>query len=641
MKRAHRRKVAPRAAAVPEYAAQLATLVDEPPDDGAWLHEQKLDGYRIGARVEAGQVQLLSRSGQDWTAEFPSVVAAVSRLGAHGLLLDGEVAVVEANGVTSFQALQRRGLRTPVTYFVFDLLHLDGEDLGDLPLEERKRRLRELVGGRAARNAVIRYSDHAVGGGMAFFREACRLGLEGIVSKRRDGPHRAGRNADWRKAKCGLRQELVVGGFTEPEGARQGLGALLVGYHDGGQLRWAGKVGTGAGWTGAYLRELRRRLNRLVVPASPFQPEVADPWLRKHAVWVRPSLVVEVRFAEWTADSRIRHPSMLGVREDKKAEEVRRELPATTAPRAVPPAARREPPAVARARVVVAGVPISHADRVLFPQLGLTKGDVARYYARVAERMLPHVRDRPLTLLRCAGPIDPTAEKGGCVMIRHGKAWGPQALRRVVIEELHKTGEYLVVVDQAGLVSLAQMGVVEIHTWNGRASAPYQHDRVVLDLDPGAEVGWERVVAAAHELREELRSRGLRSWVKTTGGKGLHVVAPIQPAPWERCVKLARQVAATLVARRPDDYTLAWPKAGRERHILLDTLRNNRANTSVAAWSVRARPGATISMPLSWDALTPRLAPEAFSMPAALERLEEDPWAEYWQVTQRLPGGGR
>jgi bifunctional non-homologous end joining protein LigD len=630
---------------VPQYEAQLATLVDEPPESDEWLHEQKLDGYRIGARVDGGQVQLLSRRGQEWTAEFPSVVAAVARLGAHRLLLDGEVAVVGANGVTSFQSLQRRGVRTPVTYFVFDLLHLDGEELAHLPLEERKRRLRALLdaGGKGSgRGGVLRYSDHVVGRGFEFFREACRLGLEGVVSKRRDGPHRAGRNLDWRKAKCGLRQEFVVGGFTEPEGARQGVGALLVGYHDDGHLRWAGKVGTGAGWSGAYLRELRRRLDHLRVAASPFDPAVSDAGLRKHAVWVEPQLVVEVRFAEWTADARIRHASVLGLREDKSPEEVRRELPAAAPPRPAPPAARREPPAVTRARgPVVAGVTISHADRVIFPELGLTKADVARYYERVADRMLPHVRERPLTLLRCAGAIDPTADKGGCTMIRHGKAWGPLPLRRITIQELHKTGEYLVAVDLAGLVSLAQMGVVEIHTWNGRAASPYDHDRVVLDLDPGVGVGWGRVVAAAHDLRDALRARGLRSWVKTTGGKGLHVVAPVGPTPWERCVAFARDVAASLVASRPDAYTLAWPKAGRERKILIDTLRNNRANTSVAAYSVRARGGATISMPVAWEALTPRLDPQAFTMSTILQPGGEDPWSEYWHVTQRLPGGGR
>jgi bifunctional non-homologous end joining protein LigD len=284
----------------------------------------------------------------------------------------------------------------------------------------------------------------------------------------------------------------------------------------------------------------------------------------------------------------------------------------------------------------VAGIEISHADRELFPEVGLTKADVARYYDRVADRMLPHVRDRPLTLLRCASAVDPKLEKGGCTMIRHGKAWGPLPLRRVMIEELHKTGEYLGAVDRAGLVSLAQMGVVEIHTWNGRVAAPYQHDRIVLDLDPGADVAWSRVAKAAHALREALEARGLRSWVKTTGGKGLHVVVPLAPTPWERCVAFARAVASSLVDRQPDAYTLAWSKAGREDKILIDTLRNNRANTSVAAYSVRARPHATISMPVGWDALGPRLDPESFSMATLLDE-PDDPWADYWDVEQRLP----
>jgi bifunctional non-homologous end joining protein LigD len=305
--------------------------MEEPPDGEDWLHEQKFDGYRIGAALDEGRVRLWSRRGQEWTADLPSVATAVAALPARSALFDGEVAVLLPSGVTSFQALQQRTAQTPLVYFVFDLLHLDGEDLVALPLEERKRRLRALLGGH---EDGVRYSEHVVGGGAAFHHEACRLGLEGIVSKRRDARHRAGRNLDWRKIKCGLRQELVVGGFTKPEGARAGVGALLVGYYEGARLRFAGKVGTGAGWTAPYLADLRRKLDRLRTDESPFDldPGVDDPSLRRRALWVRPALVAEVRFAEWTNDGRVRHASIQGLRADKRPKDVRRERPAVAAP---------------------------------------------------------------------------------------------------------------------------------------------------------------------------------------------------------------------------------------------------------------------------------------------------------------------
>lgn len=288
----------------------------------------------------------------------------------------------------------------------------------------------------------------------------------------------------------------------------------------------------------------------------------------------------------------------------------------------------------------MAGIAISHPGRVIYPELDKTKLDVARYYDAVAERMLPHVEGRPLTLLRCAAPIDPAADKGGGVMLRHAKAWGPSVIRRVRIRELHKTGEYLVADSRAALVGLAQMGVLEVHTWNSRADQPYAHDRIVVDLDPGPDVPWKEVVAAAKLARQALLHAGLASWVKTTGGKGLHVVAPILPAKVDACLGFAREVAAALVGHDPDRFTTANPKAGRERRILVDVLRNNRTNTSVAAYSLRARPGAPVSWPLDWGELGPRLRPDAFTIDSAPARArrEQDPWRDYWTTRQELPG---
>ena len=289
--------------------------------------------------------------------------------------------------------------------------------------------------------------------------------------------------------------------------------------------------------------------------------------------------------------------------------------------------------------VAIDGLSISHPDRVIFPDLELTKLDIARYYDELADRMLPHVADRPLTLLRCAGAIDPAVDKGGCVMLRHGKAWGPAVIRRVLIEELHKTGEYLVADTREALVGLAQMGIVEIHTWNSHAGDPYQHDRVVVDLDPGPDVSWKDVIAAAGSVRHTLAERGLQSWLKTTGGKGLHVVVPIEPTSVDACLEFARGIAAELVDQAPSLFTTANAKASRERQILIDVLRNNRTNTSVSAYSLRARPGAPVSFPIAWDELGPRLDPRAFTFASvrARARHQPDAWAEYWRTRQRLP----
>jgi bifunctional non-homologous end joining protein LigD len=308
---------------LPDFDAQLATLVQAPPDGEGWLHEQKFDGYRIGLRKDGRSVQLWSRRGQDWTAQFATVAAAGAKLAARRALLDGEMAALLPSGVTSFQALQNRRPDAPLVYFVFDLLHLDGHDLRDQPIEARKERLRSLLG--EAASGPVRYSEHVAGGGADFFRQACALGLEGMVSKRVGSRYRAGRNLDWQKTKCVRRQELVIGGFTDPEGSREGIGAILIGYYEGDALRWAGNVGTGAGWNATYLRDLRRRLAKIETKVSPFQPPVDDSWLRRNAHWVRPRLVAEIAFSEWTEDGRIRHGSMQGLRADKDPRDVGRE----------------------------------------------------------------------------------------------------------------------------------------------------------------------------------------------------------------------------------------------------------------------------------------------------------------------------
>jgi bifunctional non-homologous end joining protein LigD len=629
---------------------QLATLVAAAPDGPEWLHEIKFDGYRIVARLEHGAARLLSRNGKDWTERFPEVAAAVARLPARDALLDGEVAAVLPGGITSFQALQNvlsGGRRATVAYYLFDLLHLDGLDLTRAPLEARKEALRDLV--RAASDP-LRFSDHVVGSGPEVLRQACGMSVEGIVSKRRDAPYEARRSGTWLKVKCLRGQEVVIGGFTEPTGTRTALGALLIGVHDEqGALRYAGKVGTG--FTTATLRALHRRLRALEVPRSPFADRIPGA-ARAH--WVRPELVAEVAFTEWTDDGKLRHPSFKGLREDKAAADVVRERPAgapdgpAPARQPAPPRPDSAPPVADRAAgrprdgvAFVAGVRLTHPDRVLYPVQGTTKRDLARFYESIADRVLPGLRGRPLTLVRC-----PEGTARPCFYMKHSGVWAPPALRRIRIQEKTKLGEYLVVEDLAGLVSLVQMGVLEIHTWNSTTEHLEQPDRVVFDLDPGPAVGWPRVVEAARQVRAALDRLGLEGFVRTTGGKGLHVVAPLVPeADWSACFELSRAVAEAMVREDPAAYTTEMPKAPREDKILVDYLRNRRGNTSIASYSTRARPGAPVAVPLAWEELDdPGLTSDRFtisSLPARLASLPRDPWARYERAARRLPGAER
>ena len=614
----------------PDYVPQLATLVATPPSGDEWLHEIKYDGYRIGARVRKGRVSLYTRNGNDWTAAFPELADAIRKLDLDDALIDGEAAMVLPDGRTSFQALQNMGAaarRAAIVYFVFDLLRLDGQSLEALPLEQRKARLKKLVGAR--KTGRIRYSEHITGNGDTFFAEACRTGLEGIVSKQRHEPYRAGRHGGWVKTKCVQRQEFVIGGFTDPEGMRAGIGALLIGYYDGGRLVFSGKVGTGFSHKAAL--DLRAKLDRLENKTSPFTP--APPGaLGRNAHWVRPDLVCEVEFTEWTTDGKIRHPSFQGLRADKQPKEIVREK-AVARPRAARAAETRA--TGGQDQNVVAGVPISHQDRILYPDLTLTKIDIARYYESIATWVVPHVAGRPLTLVRC-----PEGLRADCFFMKHSKVWAPSALRRVRIKEKTKLGEYLIADDLPALVGLVQMGVLEIHTWNSVFEDIERPNRLVFDLDPGDEIEWPAVVRAARMVRDALAALQLDSWVKTTGGRGLHVVVPLTPhADWSQCLEFSKALSERFEQAQPSLYTTAFAKAGRARKILIDYLRNNRTNTSIAAYSTRARTGAPVSVPLTWEELKTSLDPQAFTvrtLARRVEKLKSDSWAGYWKCRQKL-----
>jgi bifunctional non-homologous end joining protein LigD len=612
--------------------AQLATPVTDPPAGDEWLHEMKFDGYRILSRIEKGRVRLVSRNGKDWTERFTAIADALGGL-AERAVLDGEVAVLLPGGNTSFQALQNfmSGAKGgQLVYYVFDLLHLGGYDLSKVALERRKEALQQLVGGERA--GEIRYSDHVVGQGREVFDNACRMGMEGIVSKRRDMPYTPGRTQGWLKVKCHQEQEVVIGGFTEPEGSRTGLGALLIGVHDGqDRLVYAGKVGTG--FTEKVLQDLRRKLEAREQKTSPF---TAGSGLPRSAHWVKPELVGSVAFTEWTSDGHLRHPTFRGLREDKPASQVVRETPEPTA-QAVGQSKRTTSARKAgktKEEVVVAGIQITNPDRVVYPGQGLTKRDIAVYYESIEDRILPHLVGRPTTLVRC-----PEGMAKPCFYQKHVGYWAPDSVRRVKIQEKKKVGDYLVVDDLPGLIGLAQMGILEVHTWNSTVDHLEQPDRVVFDLDPDPAVGWAAVVKTAERVRELLDGLGLAAYVKTTGGKGLHVVTPLRPENgWDECAEFSRVLAEALARQHPGEYLTEASKAARKGKIFIDWLRNVRGATSIAAYSTRAKAGAPVSVPLTWEEL-PRTRPDQYTvqtLPRRLASLSKDPWAGYEKSAKPL-----
>jgi bifunctional non-homologous end joining protein LigD len=607
-----------KAASLPKFVEpELATLVQRPPDGDGWLHEIKIDGYRVFCRRDGDKVTLLTRTGQDWTHKFAAVAEAVRGLPARQFAIDGEIAVLNDHGQSSFGDLQDAlsdGRDEKLSLVAFDLLYLDGKDLRAAPLLERKKLLRKLLPA-GAETAVLRYSDHAEGSGEALFAEANKRHLEGIVSKRVAAPYRSGRVGDWLKAKCVARQEFVIGGFTEGQNARKGaIGALLIGYYQDGELRYAGHVGTG--FTAKLARELRERLKRIESKKSPFASVPAEA--KRGAIWVRPDLVGEVEYSNWTSDGVLRHPSFQGLREDKGPKSITRE-------QAVPAAAAKKS-SNAKSAHSVAGVTISHPDRIVFPDSGATKLDLARYYESVGDFILPEIKNRPLSLLRC-----PQGLAGDCFFQKHFTT-GVKELRRIAIKESTATREYVLVRDVKDLVSLAQEGVVEIHPWGAHANDVDKPDRIIFDLDPAPDVAFAKVIEAARLVRKMLEGVKTNPFVKTTGGKGLHVVVPLRPtADWTSVKEFAHAVALTLVESRPDDFVANMKKSERTGKIFVDYLRNDRGSTGVAAYSVRARAGAPVAMPVAWQDLSPKFRPDRFTLqtvPKLLAARRVDPWAD-------------
>ncbi|MGH6665391.1 MAG: DNA ligase D [Pseudolabrys sp.] len=623
-------KVSSRGAALPAFVEPcLATLADRAPRGDNWIHEIKFDGYRIQARLDNGKVKLLTRRGLDWTRKFPGIAEAVAGLPAETALIDGELVVEGEDGVSSFSLLQqdlKDGRHDRMVFYVFDLMHLDGEDLKSQPLDARKEALARLLA-KAPKRGPLRLSESLNEPGATLLKHACKLGLEGIVSKRSDAAYHSGRGRDWIKSKCSDRQELVIAGFVPSTADAHAVGALVLGYYDRGKLVYAGRTGTG--FTHATARELYRKLKTLRQAKPAFGAVPAEERGVRAPVWVEPKLVAEVDFHGWTHGERVRQASFQGLREDKPASQVVREVKAIAAKASTP--VKRSRPA-RNSKAEVSGVALSHPDRVYWEDAGVSKHDLAEFYAGIWKWMAPHVVGRPIALLRC-----PEGAAGQCFFQKHAAAG-------IATEHLHlvpEKGDKIISIDDlSGLISLVQAGVLEIHTRGTTIDDRERADRLVFDLDPGPGTSWKDVVAAAREVRKRLDSLRLKSFLKTSGGKGLHVVLPVRPMPWDTAKDFCHAVAASMAADEPERYVASATKSQRNKRIFVDYLRNSREATAVAPYSTRARPGAPVSTPIEWSELGALKSANQYTvrnLPARLKRLRKDPWANIARVTQAPP----
>jgi len=608
------------AAALPtKLEPQLATLATSLPTSGDWMTEAKFDGYRLLARVDKGHVRLITRGGHDWTKQFKGLAAEVEALALSSAWLDGEVVVLK-DGIPSFAALQDamdgKAIQD-IVYFLFDLMYLDGKDLRNVPLWARRARLARLLENAGER---IRFSQDFDAPAAQVFEAASGLGLEGLMLKRRDAPYESGRTQTWLKAKSRLRQELVICGFTARGGRDGEVGSLLLGYYLGGTLHDAGSVGTG--WDARTARDLWTRLVPLEIDAAPFDMTAAKPrrWARRAAGserWVRPELVAEVEFAAWTADGVVRQASFKGLRLDKPARSVVREGGKTQAPGQT------------------SQLKITHPERVVDPSAGITKADLVRYYASVAEWMLPHLKDRPVAMVRA-----PEGLAGALFFQKHAERTAMPALTVHDRNLWPKHPPVLTVDTTDALLSAAQMNVVEFHTWNSTVRRLDKPDRVIFDLDPGEGVKWGHVQDAALLVHTLLLELGLKAWLKTSGGKGLHVVVPLAPRLDYESVKAFSQAFVRHLAKTiPERFSATSGASNRVGKVFVDYLRNGMGQTTAAAFSARARPGMGVSMPVSWEQLSELKSGAQWSVQTAREYLSfqsHDPWADYGSTGQSL-----
>ncbi len=616
-----------------KLAPQLASLASAAPASGDWSWEIKLDGYRLMARIDGRQVGLFTRGGHDWADRMPALVEALRSLKLTSSWLDGEIVVMGKNGTPEFNALQNafeRSRTGSIEYFLFDLPYFEGWDLRAVPLLQRRQLLQQLLADHP--NQRLRFSAGFEADAAVLLESARRMGLEGVIAKRKDAPYESRRTETWLKLKNKLRQEFVIAGYTDRSSGEAQIGSLLLGVHDdGGRLVYVGNVGTG--WSAATAARLKTRLKKIEAAASPFgtKPLHAQRWGAHDAKsrhFVEPTQVAEVEFSDWTPDSQIRHAVYLGLRIDKEARSVKREA-------AVLP---QGPTQAHTGSSAVGGIKISHAGRIIDPGSGITKLELVRYYEAVAEWLLPQLKGRPCSLVR-----GPDGVGGELFFQKH-----IESLRITGIKELDAAlwpghAPLLEVPSKKALVAAAQMNVIEFHTWNALARNIERPDRVIFDIDPGEGERWSRVQDAATLLRGLLQELGLRSWLKTSGGKGLHVVVPLTPRhDWDTVKGFAQAVVQQLAQVLPERFTAKMGPAQRVGKIFVDYLRNSRGATTAAAYSARSRPGLGVSMPIDWDELAALKRSDQWTVRTAREHLSlqsADPWRDCAACKQTLDAG--
>ncbi len=606
-----------------KISPQLATLVATPPEGDEWLHEVKLDGYRLLCFIKNKKINLMTRGHQNWTHKFPHLVDVLRTLKLDSAILDGEIVALNKKQHSDFQRLQNcihQGDDAQLVLNLFDIIYYDEKELFDVPLLERKNLLRTLF----SDSDTLRYSDHVVGHGDTVFKKARELNLEGIVSKKINSPYSQTRNRNWQKVKCVKRQEFIVGGYTQPSGLRNYFGALLLGVYAGPtKLIYCGQVGTG--FTQNTLIDMWKLLQKYKTNTMPF---TINPPRARQTCWVKPAIIIEVEFFEWTGDGVLRHPSFKGIRLDKKIKEVTMEKPLIVKKTPKKKTIKNEKNNLLEN--------LTHPDRIMYPEKGITKLELAEYYSAVSDWILPYVTERALSLVRCPGG----REK--CFYQKHmAEANRKGPLYPVKIKENNKTDTYSYIKNPAGLIQLVQLGVLEIHPWGSRIEKIEKPDILIFDLDPGPQVEWKKVINSAFFLQEQLADIGLKSFVKTTGGKGLHIVVPIQPLhKWDKVKIFTHAFVEYLVQQKPNDYIGVMTKSKRTGKIFIDYLRNQRGATAIAPYSTRARENAPVAVPLAWDELSARIKSDSFTirnLPDRLAKLQKDPWIDFFKTKQTLP----
>ncbi|MEE4095414.1 DNA ligase D [Pseudomonas viridiflava] len=632
-------------AALPELLTpQLATLVDAPPA-GEWLYEIKFDGYRILTRIQGDEVRLFTRNGNDWTERLPELAKAIKALKLQDTWFDGEVVVLNDQGLPDFQALQNAfeiGRSKDILYYLFDMPYLTGEDLREVPIEQRRDALKQVLG--KQRSRLLRFSDAFRSGHKDIVESASAMGLEGVIGKRAGSPYVSKRNADWIKLKCRLRQEFVIVGYTAPQGSRSAFGALLLAVNDDDGLVYAGRVGTG--FTSQTLKQLHDQLQPLERDTSPLDKKLTSAQARG-VQWVEPQLICEAEFAELTREGILRQAAFVGLRSDKPASEVVREYPQPADIASRPKAAKgaktkaaQTPVAskTARGKVNVASVGISHSDRVIDSKSGTQKIELAQFYESIADWILPYLNNRPVALLRCPEGID-----GEQFFQKHSERLAIPHIRQLD-RKLDPGHAALMEIDTVqALVGAAQMGAIEFHTWGSTSDRIETPDHLVLDLDPDPALPWRSMIEATQMVLAVLEELGLEAFLKTSGGKGMHIIVPLaRHADWDTVKGFAKAIAEFVTQQLPERFTATMGPKNRVGRIFVDYLRNSRGGSTVTAYSVRARPGLPVSVPIALDelaGLTSSAQWDVTNLEQRLRELKGDPWEVYrnrQRITQKM-----